>query len=259
MITEDSFLHERYLEPALNKTQSYRFTTKTTDFSNKNNAIEKDFVRNVEITYLGKNKDLLIFDVFTSNIVFKHNQTIVKEKILKEGALAFYDIELGVNDKGEIVKVFNRKEIENHWKQVKFEQKKINSGDELDDFFAAISDLLNNEEQVISFLNSRNMFGLFFHGLFAKPESDKIPQKRTTAIIEFDNIIVNVEIWMSKDAPQFLITAQKSDDANYIPNDNEIKKYIGEWIYNKNSQLEEVFFEIENQNLNIKYNVLWVG
>lgn len=261
MIPEKYFLHEHYLEPALNETQLYRLATKTTDYSNKNNPIEKDFVRNVEITYLGKNKNLLVFDVFTSKIVFKRNEVIVKERILKEGVYAFCDIEIGVNDKGEIIEIFNLEEIETQWERTRSEQAKVNSGDELDDFFAAISELLNDKKEVITFLNSRNMFGLLFHGLFAKCENNKEPKIRTTAIIEFDNIIVAEEICTNNDVPQFSITLQKSDheNQNSIPDNNKIKKYIGEWNYTKNNQLQEAFFEIEKENINIKYDTLWVG
>ena len=261
MIPEEYFLHEHYLEPPLNQTQFYRFATKKTDLSNKSHLVEKSFIREVEITYLGRKKELLIFDVFTSNIVFDSNQNIANKRLSLESAYIFYDLEIGVNNTGEIVEIFNLNEIENHWKSTKLELQKDNLGYELDIFFETISNILKEKEKVISFLNSRKMFGLYFNGLFGKNDLNQAPRKQKTTVAEFDNIILLEEIYIKKNIAQFLITAQKSDDEhqNIIPDSNKIKKYKGEWYYTKNNQLEEGFFEIENENMNIKYDALWVG
>lgn len=261
MIPETYFLPELYLDPVLKKTYPYRFETTTIDFSNKRRKIEIGCARNVEITYLGKVRDLFYFDVFTSKVTFTSKQSIQNERLLKEDMYAFGDIMLGVNDKGEIVKIHNLKEMQQRWEETKSELRKDHVGYEFEDFLSDITEVLEDEEKTIYFLKTNAMFGLYFHGLFGKNDVQKMPIKRKTILLDFDDTEITEEIWTDNRKPEFVITAQKSNDANkkIISKNLEIQGYHGTLTYGKDNQLIEADLKIESENLNINYNVVWVG
>jgi hypothetical protein len=260
MVPLEHFLPEYYLEPVLKVIQSYRFTTRTIDSSDSKQTIEKKISREAELTYIGK-KDFFIFHVLLVKVVINSNGGVRNERLLKEDLFAFGIIVIGVNEKGEIAKIYNLKEMQDRWEKRKRELRKDYSGYEFEVFLHDNSNVLRNEEKVISFLNSKKMFGLYFHGLFGKNDISEMPKKRTEAIFDFDNDAITEEIWTDHSEPKFIITAQKSNDEykRIISNSEEIEKYEGALIYNKDNQLKEGFLEIENKNKNIKYSVSWVG
>jgi hypothetical protein len=261
MVPQTYFLDEYGFEPILKKKFIYRFKTTTTDFSTKRRLIEKLCTRDVEITYLGKIRDLFGFDVFTGKVTFKSKQSIQNERLLKEDMYAFGDIMLGVNDKGEIVKIFNLKEMQQRWDVTKTELRKDHVGYEFEDFLSDITEVLEDEEKTIYFLKTNAMFGLYFHGLFGKNDVQKMPIKRRAILLDFDDTEITEEIWTDNRKPEFVITAQKNDDANkkIISNNVEIQGYHGTLTYGRDNQLIEADLKIESENLNINYNVVWVG
>jgi hypothetical protein len=261
MIPLTYFLHEYYLLPVLDKTLLYRFETIITDFSNKRRVVERTFTRDVELIYLGKKKELFVFDVFTKKITFNSNQTIENERLLKEAAYAFDEIEMGVNDKGEILTIYNLMAMKHRWEETKFEIRKDNFGYELDDFLSTISNILNDEEQLVSFLNTNKMFGLYFHGLFGKNDMYEVPKTRIAIIPEFDGIEITEQIWTDNRIPRFVIEAKKNIgiEKKIVSKNDQVKKYQGELMYTKDNQLLEGIIETEDENMNIKHTVLWVG
>jgi hypothetical protein len=252
---------EFYLNPVLEKNDTFKFETLTVDFSNKNRVTEKLCTRNVEIMYLGKIRDLFYFDVFTSKVTLTSNQSIRNERLLKEDIYAFGDILLGVNDKGEIMKVHNLKKMQQRWEETKAELRKDYVGFEFEDFLTDITEVLEDEEKTVYFLNTKAMFGLYFHGLFGKNDVQKMPIKRKTILLDLDDTEITEEIWIDKRVPQFSIGAQKSDDANkkIISNNVEIQEYHGTLTYGKDNQLIEGNLKIETENMNLNYNIVWVG
>ncbi|TRX38138.1 hypothetical protein FNW52_04340 [Flavobacterium sp. ZT3R18] len=252
---------EFYLNPVLEKNDTFKFETLTVDFSNKNRVTEKLCTRNVQIMYLGKIKHLFYFDVFTSKVTFTSNQSIANERLLKEDMYAFGDILLGVNDKGEIMKVHNLKEMQKRWEETKSELRKDHVGFEFEDFLSDITEVLEDEEKTVYFLNTNAMFRLYFHGLFGKNDVQKTPIKRKSILLDFDDTEITEEIRMDSRELKIIISAQKSDDEHksIISDNDKIKKYEGELAYRKDNQLQEGFIEIENENMNIKYSVLWVS
>jgi hypothetical protein len=121
--------------------------------------------------------------------------------------------------------------------------------------------VLEDEEKAVYFLNTKAMFGLYFHGLFGKNDAHKMPINRKSILLDFDDTEITEEIRVDSRELKIIISAQKSDDEhkNIISNNDIIKKYECELSYHKDNQLQEGFIEIENENKNIKYNVLWVS
>lgn len=261
MALSNYFLAEFYLEPVLNQKIYYKFETIKTDSSSKRRVTEKLCTRNVEITYLGKISDVFYFDVFTSKVVFTSNQSIRNEQLMKEDSYAFDDLMLGVNDKGTIVKIKNLKEMQKRWTETKLELRKDHEGFEFEDFLSAITAVLDDEDKTVYFLNTKAMFGLYFHGLFGKNDVEKMPIKRKCTLLDLDNTEITEEISIDKRGPQIIIGAEKSDDATkkMISNTIEIQNYQGIISYNASNQLTEANLKIETENRNLNYNIVWVG
>jgi hypothetical protein len=259
MITPTHFILE--LEPIPDKREFYRFKTSITDFSNEKRVVEKAFIRDVEIIYLGQKKGLHVYDVFTPKIIFKATSTLENESLLKEAAYVFDALEIGVNNTGEIEEIFNLTEMKNRWKLTKLELMKDHEGYEFNDFVNSISAVLNDKGQVIHFLKSNKMFGLLFHGLYGQNGIQQESKKRTVTITEMDDIAVTEEIRVNKSTIGLVIDVQKTKEISeeMISLNNEIKKYSGSFSFRTDHQLQEASFEIENSNINIKYNVVWVG
>lgn len=247
------FLPEYYTEDVLDKIQQYKFITRTTDFSNARRIVEKKIIRDVELTYLGRRKELFVFHVLTTKVVITSNRTVRNERLLKEDIFAFGILVIGVDEKGEISKVYNLNEIQNRWYNKQLQLRKDYSGYEFDHFVNEISNVLKKEEKTLFFLNSHNMFGLYFCG-WSNEKDAKIAKKRSVAILEFDDVTISEAIRTNKKETGFSI------EANRIENEKEIiKKYEGELIYDKNNQLLDGFLEIENESINIKHSLVWVG
>jgi len=260
MTTPVDFLHEHHLKPILNQEQLYRFATRFTDSFNKKHIVEKDCIRFITLTYYGTIDDLFVFKVLTNKVDVLFNQKNLENHLPKECIYAFDDVDLGVNEKGEIVKVFNLAALQKQWKRRKLELQEFNVGHELDTFLDNISNVLMNEENAIEILNLNSMFGFYFQGLFAKYDTNEVPKKRTVIVEEFD-VALTEEIWAESKISGLKITAQKSNDAHkkIICDMDVIKKYEGNLMYNTENRLVEGFLEIKNENMNIKYKILWVG
>ena len=261
MIPTNSFLSMFYLDPVLNQKNEYKFEKTTIDFSNPRRKTKTACIRDVEITFLGKVKDLFVFNLFTSKVTFQSKQSMQNEQLLKEDLYAFDTVHAGVNDKGEIVKIFNLTDMQNRWKATKYELRKDYVGFEFEDFLADITEVLEDEEQTVFYLKTPAMFGLYFHGLFGKNDSAKMPLRRKIILLDFDDSEITEEIRADNKKPEFIMSAQKTDDLNkkIMSNNDEIKSYKGKIFYDKNSVLVNSFLEIENESKKIIYSVLWVG
>lgn len=256
------FFHsEYYMEPVLNKTESYRFSTITIDSSNTSRIIERELIRELEITYIGRRKELLVCHVLTTGVNIKSDQSIPNEQFIKHDIFAFGKLIIGVNEKAEIVKIYNLKEMQDRWNKKVKDLREHNAGFGFEIFAKNNSNLLRSEAKTLFFLNSKNMFGLYFHGLFGKNNINEMPIQRTAAILELDGVEVTEEIRADNRNPEFIITAQKSryKQEKISTANDEIEKYEGRILYDNNNQLLDGFLEIESKSKKIKYSVVWVG
>jgi len=261
MISSEHFIEEFVLNPVLKKKYVYRFTTITNNFLKNKKEIGIACIRDVEITFLGKVKDLFVFNLFTSKVTFQSKQSIQNEQLLKEDLYAFDTVHAGVNGKGEIVKIFNLTDMQKRWKATKQELRKDYEGFEFEDFLADITEVLEDEEQTVFYLKTPAMFGLYFHGLFGENDHAKMPVKRKTTLLDFDDTEITEEILANNKKAELIISAQKTDNFNnkIISDNEEIKSYWGKLCHNKEGLLLEGFLKVENESKNIIYSVLWVG
>lgn len=261
MVSETNFLKEFYLQPVLEKKLLYKFETITMDALNKKKRNKRACVRDVTITYLGKIKDLFVFNIFTQKVTFFREQFKIDERLLSKKFYAFDSVYAGVNENGEIVKIINLKAMQDRWSKTKHELRKDYIGHEFEGFLDDITQVIEDEVKVVQFLKSKNMFGMYFHGLFGKNDIHKIPIKRKEKITGFHNTEITEEIRTDISIPEFIISVQKSDAhlEKIISTTDEIDKYEGSFFYNKESKFLRSFLNIESNSKKIIYSVVWVG
>lgn len=260
MIPTKNLLLDVYLDPILKQRYCYKFETLTIDFSTKRKT-EKLCTRDITITFLGKIKELFAFSVFTRKASFTRDGFTIDERLLSKRHYAFGDTMIGVTEKGEIVKMFNLKEMQEEWEDTKHQLRKDYRGSEFEIFLEDITAVLASEEKTVNYLKSKEMLGLYFYGLLGKNDDQKVPLKRKEKVAGFYKTHITEEIWTDNKKPKFIITAEKSDEIpeKIISTGDELKTYQGSLYYSDENQLLEGFLEVENKSKKIIHNVVWLG
>lgn len=124
---------------------------------------QTSFVRNVEMYYLGRKKLLHYYQVLTTHFSYS-NEDNAMGMLLRKISYVFDEVELLADDENNIVKVLNLPEIRKRWLTTAEILFKDHKGEAIENYFHTISNMLENEKSVISFLNEYKMFGLFFNG-----------------------------------------------------------------------------------------------
>ncbi|HEX7869439.1 MAG TPA: hypothetical protein VF455_04930, partial [Chryseobacterium sp.] len=144
-----------------------------------------------------------------------------------------------------IVKINNISSLRLRWQELKVKLWETNKGDAVENYFRSISSVLDNEENLIAFLQSYNMFGLYFNGQLGEyPDEEKKIRVITEGKIEY----LRKED-LSTEETKIKMKASEDQDENYI---------VGTSIYEKGI-LKENFVLSKENNFEIKYSLLWVG
>lgn len=242
-------LKEYHLNPEIGAQYNYRFETIVDDFTNEKRPIQKSYIRNVMLMPIGKQDSLDVYQIFTAKISIKSNVAVADEYLIKQLGYAFDEIEAGVDNSGKIIRIYNLKELQFRWNltREKLEQEYIGVAVEV--YYRSIDAILNNEKQLIDFLSSYKMFGLYFHGLFGNYLLWEMPIKRENRAEDFENVLVNETIFPEKrDVVKYKIEAKSS----------ALDRYEGQLIYD-DFQLQEALMECKNDTQSIKYGALFLG
>jgi len=242
-------LKEYHLNPEIGAQYNYRFETIVDDFTNEKRPIQKSYIRKVMLMPIGKQDSLDVYQIFTAKISIKSNVAVADEYLIKQLGYAFDEIEAGVDYSGKIIRIYNLKELQFRWNltREKLEQEYIGVAVEV--YFRSIDAILNNEKQLIDFLSSYKMFGLYFHGLFGNYLLWEMPIKRENRAEDFENVLVNETIFPEKrDVVKYKIEAKSS----------ALDRYEGQLIYD-DFQLQEALMECKNDTQSIKYGALFLG
>lgn len=224
--------------------KTYRIETILIEEKNPNYFIQKKYARNIEIYYLGRERkdehhrfQLLIVDFDFSE------DTNSMGKLTKQISYLFDELDLIVDNDGTIVKVDNINFLRIRWVNIQAQLSEKHRGDAIERYFSQISELLENQEKLINFLEGYNMFGLLFHGLW---RSFDVKCKRLSE----NNI---TEIMTPKKVGDKIIQ-------NILPEsleNTDIVTFRGFYQYKENIY-EEGFIEIKKETDHFKYSLLWV-
>ena len=223
---------------------TYRFESNVSEEIASNYYTEKRYVRTVEIYFLRKHKELYQYQILCTKFDFSDQDT-ASGFLLKKISYLFDELDIYADEENNIVKVNNISNLRLKWQDLKVKMWETNKGDEVENYFRSISSVLDNEENLIAFLQSYNMFGLYFNGQLGQYPDDG---KRIRVITEEKMEYLHKEISSEKE-----ITIKMRAFENKDENPME-----GISIYEK-GVLKENFVKITENNCQIKYSLLWVG
>jgi hypothetical protein len=223
---------------------TYVFESNVSEEISPNYFTQKKYIRDVEIHFLKKHKELYQYQILCTKFDFSDQDT-ASGFLLKKISYLFDELDVYADEENNIVKLNNLLSIKLRWKELKVKLWETNKGDAVENYFRSISSVLDNEENLIAFLQSYNMFGLYFNGQLGQYPDDG---KRIRVITE-----EKMEYLHKKNSSEEKITIKMRTSEDIDENLTE-----GISIYEK-GVLKENFVKITENNCQIKYSLLWVG
>lgn len=223
--------------------KSYRLETICIINSGTSYQQEKRYIRKIEVYGLGILKDVQVVQVLTREFIFSNDDNS-EGKLLKQISYLFDELELSVNSDGSIINVLNKKSLIERWREIQHKLLMQNKGELIENYFIQITKLLENESELINFLEDYNMFGLLFNGLWNSKN-----QMRTKITKDGYKQIMIPEITEGKLIQKISIKDNEHTKIDYMNGIN---------CYDQNT-LEESYIEIKENNHHFKYSLLWVG
>ena len=167
------------------KNEKYLIESIVTKDYNTPYAQEDTYKRFIEIWYLGKKADLAYYQIMTIKYLFPEENTI--NTLLRKIASTFNYLEVGINEENRIAKVFNLSAIKIKWKKRQLSITANHKGYEIENYCASITNLLEDEQSFITFLNQNNMLGLLFNG---HPKEENKVIRNGEDLLEYRNSIL---------------------------------------------------------------------
>ena len=167
------------------KNEKYLVRSVVTKDYNTPHAQEDTYKRLIEVWDLGRKADLAYYQVMTIKYLFSKKNTI--NTSLRKIASTFNYLEVSISEKNRIAKVFNLSAIKIKWKKIQLSITTIHKGYEIENYCTSITNLLENEQSFIAFLNQNNMLGLLFNG--HPKEENKVIYKGED-LLEYRNSIL---------------------------------------------------------------------
>ncbi len=110
----------------------------------------------------GKKGEHFLYQVLILDLDFSDKENSLNDLFTKI-ALVFDELELEITPKNRIAKVINISSVKKRWTAVKMEILSENQGYELISYCDSISEMLENEEEIIAFLHQNKMLGMIFN------------------------------------------------------------------------------------------------
>ncbi len=200
----------------------------------------------VKICFSGMESNMWRFQILCTSLEIeaKHmgSTTIMRKQIN-----IFDEIIVHVNKLGVIIDLLNLSDIKERWEETKIELLDKNQGSKINDFVQDTDIFLQDKEQVIKFINSKEMYGLYFNNLWGEHDIKK-PR--------FDGLKINIEKRKKYDYHSRHLQVPYNHDATINFNtEKKQKKHEGIFIYKKH-QLLEAYFEVNEPNINTKYSLV---
>lgn len=239
--------------PEWGKIYNYYFITQITNKTEVNMGWQKKIERRVEIIYLDKKEGLRFFQVLTPKITLTSNKAFPNKNLILKLGYLFDNLELGINNKGIIKKIFNMHDLKTRFLETKVFLEKDYVGSDFEQIIIATQQLVENQENLIGFLQSYKMFGMYFNGLYQEYQKEsKNPVIRDKILHDFNQTCVEEKINFVSENNNYTFNVLINNPTNPIENHKGVYKTT----YN---QLETGYIETETEETNINYSALWVG
>ncbi|NIF06853.1 hypothetical protein F3J23_15510 [Chryseobacterium sp. Tr-659] len=223
--------------------KTYRLETIVTEQKNPVYAIMKSYARQVEVYYLGKAKEEHRFHILVVEFDFSDHDTSMG-KLIKRISYLFDELELKVDNEGNITAVDNLLFLRLRWGEIQTKLSKTHKGEAIDNYFNQISSILEDEMKLIDFLGEYNMFGLLFNGLLGSFDTKRKRQSPDG----FTEIMTPV-----KDGEKMILKIS-AENMEYTKTDH----FRGLFVC-RGDRYEEGFIEVRKRNLHLKHSLLWIG
>ena len=229
--------------PLKNFSKTYRLETVVVSNPDTSYRTEKSYVRIAEVYYLGSEKDYFKYHVLVVDFNFSNDDNAMG-KFLKQISYLFDELELTVDQDGNITEINNLDFLRLRWAKIAAKLSENHEGEAINNYFSQISSVLKDESLLISFLEGYNMFGLLFNGLLQPLDTKRKRQSSE----EFTESITPV-----KEGDKMMVRISTED-----PEPAGIDDFRGLFVFREGHN-EEGFMEIKKDNTHLKHSLLWIG
>ncbi|MGH1515985.1 hypothetical protein [Chryseobacterium sp. JK1] len=229
--------------PLKNFCKTYRLETVVISNPGTSYSSAKSYVRTTEVYHLGNEKEYFKYHVLVVDFNFSNDDNSMG-KLLKQISYLFDELEVSVDQHGNIVKIDNLNALRLRWIATVTKLSENHEGDAINQYFSQISSLLEDENKLIDFLSKDHMFGLLFNGLL---QSFDEPKKRITpeGFTEITHPVKNGNTVTLTISPENL-------------DSTDVEHFRGLFVF-KEGHHEEGFTEIIKDNTHLKHSLLWIG
>lgn len=221
----------------------YRLETIVTEQKDLFYLTEKKYVRNVEVYYLGKIYKNHHFQVLVVEFDFSDDDN-AEGILIKEISYLFDELEIFADEEGSIFNIGNLDSLKRRWIIISSKLSLSHKGETIDNYFAQISRLLENEQELIDFLSGYQMFGLLFNGLLNSFQNK-------TSRVSSEGFTEILKVKSESDKTMISISADNIENTG-------IKDFSGILQY-RNTIYEEGFIEVKKNKYHLKHSLLWIG
>lgn len=253
MTISDIINEEKKYWPEMGKIYYYHFITKATNLRKVDRGWQKKVERKTEIVYLGRKDGFRFFQLLTTKIILTSDKAFPNKALLTKLGYVFDYLEVGVNDKGCIKRIFNFDSLKLRLQEIRNHLEKDHGGEGFVAIMNEIIELLQDEKKTVLFLQSFKMFGLYFNGLYQRfQETSPNPIIKPQVLTDFNQLEIQQEVTFIENNNDYTFTVKEKSE------EEKIEKYNG--IYQTEyNQLIMGSIEVVNEKKNIKYSASWVG
>lgn len=242
-----NYLDYNIILPELDKTHEFLFENISVDFSNSKKPKKINYTRNVNITRFKRDGNDMLFQLFLSDIKITSNLSISNVFFLEEIISVFDQIEVEIDNYGNVISILNFKELQNRWEIMNAKLAIDNEGREAKSYMQSVTNILKEERRLISFFSDYKMFGLYFSSLFRN--SYDIQRKRK--LLDCHNTLMTERFYPKDEKFETYIIEGIPVENN---ENGDLIKFEGIIQYREN-QVDLATIEIEMAKTTITYNL----
>jgi hypothetical protein len=247
MIEPVNLKREDFL-PQLYEENRYLFSTIITEGKK-----QKTINREIEIIYIDEISPYrFLFQVMNHSTKFESNYGLPNKIMYQRIACIFDYLELIITPEGKIVVVHNIKEVYEKAIQIINKLKKDYVGYVFDQFTKQILEICSTQKLLINYLKDYKMLGLYFTGCYIEYSYNKSKIFSLNRMLQdYKHQKVEEKYVLIEEQDKIIYTFELEDKSLF-------KTYNGK-IIAKLNQIERAKVEIETEEINIKYTMIWVG
>lgn len=229
--------------PLKNFCKIYRLETLVISNPDTSYCKEKSYVRTAEVYHLGNVKGYFKYHVLVVDFNFSNDDNSMG-KFLKQISYLFDELELTVDNDGNMIEVNNLSFLRLRWTKIAARLSETHKGEVVDNYFSQINSVLEDESRLIDFLGGYNMFGLLFNGLLQSFDT----RRKRESPDGFTEIVTPIK---DGNTITLAISPENLDQT-------DVDHFRGLFVF-KGDHYEEGFTEVKKHNTHLKHSLLWIG